>query len=174
MSVSRSHTGRATVLVAIALVASVLLGAKFGKGGKKTHLGVPPSQVVNIHTMSVPNDNSGGHEFFYDRVGSAPFLVPPKFSFVVTDIILEPEDLTETDDYFVIVNIGPGGSRTFDIRSLNQQQRHTSFAGGMVMPGGHTPTARNTTFSAKSCNVQILGYFVKGKALDEGESPVPE
>jgi len=173
MSIHQSP-GRATILIVLALIASVLIGAKFGKSGKKTHLGVPPSQIVNLHTQTLLNDNSGGNTFFYDRMGSSEFIVPPKYSFVVTDVILAPNDLSETDDYLVVVNIGPNGSRTFAVRSVNQRELHFAFTGGMVMPSGHTPTARNTTFSTNSCEIQLLGYFVKGKALDEGESPIPE
>jgi hypothetical protein len=167
------YPGRTTILIALALVASVLIGAKIGKGGKKTHLGVPPSQIVNLHTQTMLNDNSGGNVFYYNRLGSSQFIVPPKYSFVVTDVILEPNDLTETDDYLVVVSIGPMGSRTFQFQTLNQRQLHFAFTGGMVMPSGHTPSARNTTFSTNSCEIQLLGYFVRGKALDEGESPVP-
>lgn len=168
----RHRTG---AVVFVMLVALLLVAAKKGKGGKPTHLGVPPSQVVSVSTFSVPNNNSGGHTFFYDRNGAAPFAVPEGFSFVVTDLFIIPADLDPTNIYAVVVGLDNGEQRNHFQMALNPQGLHVALSGGLVIASG-TPTARNTTFSSTACDVKLLGYFVKGEALRGGESlfPVPE
>jgi hypothetical protein len=173
MKVGNVRVNRAGMVMAVVVAALVLVGASVGKGGKKTHFGVPPSLVVNISTESVPNNNAGGANFYYDRNTLAgPFTVPEGYSFVVTDIFIEPADLNAANDYLVVVGLNTGESRSMSIFALEPEQRHVAFSGAMIMSSG-TPTARNTTFSTTACDVRILGYFVKGEGLDGGESPFP-
>jgi hypothetical protein len=172
MKVGNVRVNRAGTVAAVVLAALVLVGASVGKGGKKTHFGVPPSQVVNISTFSVPNNNAGGAPFFYDRNSNSPFTVPEGFAFVVTDIFIEPADLSPANDYLVVVGLDDGESRSMSIFALEPQDRHVAFSGAMIMSSG-APTARNTTSSTTACDVRILGYFVKGEGLDGGESLFP-
>ncbi len=170
MAIARIVQGRGTVVLIAALAAAALLGAKFGKGGKKTHLGVRPSEIVSLESFTLPTDNTP-YPLYYDGIGISPFSVPQGYSFVVTDLFIQPNDFTATDDYFVVLNVGPGGSRRFMAETADLKQLHFALAGGLVMPSGHAPTVRNTSASSDYCVIQILGYFVKGEALGEGEAP---
>lgn len=160
------------ILVCLALAAALLAPAAALAAAKKTHLGVPSKQVVNLSTSQVPNDNSGGSLFRYDREGD-PFAVPPGYSFVVTDVLVHPANPANTTDvYLVVLNFG---SRLFEAKFIGSELRHYQFAGGMVINAGAVPDARNTTSSSAPVDVQLLGYFVKGEGLDGGEGlfPVP-
>ena len=42
------------------LLAVALAPGAASAGGKKTHLGVPVNQIVNLQTENIPNDNAGG------------------------------------------------------------------------------------------------------------------
>jgi hypothetical protein len=172
MNVGNYRVNRSGAVVVVLLAALLLVGASVGKGGKKMHLGVPPSLVVNISTESVPNNNALAN-FFYDRSTLAgPFTVPEGFSFVVTDVFIEPADLNAANDYAVVVGLNNNESRSLIIFALEPEQRHVAFSGAMIMSSG-TPTARNTNLSTTACNVRILGYFVKAEGLNGGESPFP-
>jgi hypothetical protein len=142
-------------------------------GSKRTHLAVAPNRVVNLRTYGIPNDNTGGHQFYYDRYDTSPFSVPEGYSFVVTDLFILPDvgTLTTSQQMFVAVSFGSG--RNFYAHYLSAEIRHFALAGGFVIAGGATPTARNITDSTHSCDVQMLGYFVKAEALADGESPFP-
>ena len=112
---------------------------------------MPVNQVVNLRTQDIPNDNVGGALFRYDREG-APFAVPEGFSFVVTDILIHPEDLPNTTSvYLVVVNLG---GRFFQASLVGSETRHYELAAGMVIKGGTVPEAKNTTFSSNPCEVR--------------------
>jgi hypothetical protein len=155
--------GLATLPVAVPVSA--------GAGGK-THVGVKANQVVSLSTSLIPNDNSQGHPFRYDR-GPVPFAVPAGFAFVVTDIVVEPNagTLSAADRIFVLID---AGDRFFSMDYLGGGTRHYPLAGGIVVPAGETLSGRNTTFSTHGVDVRILGYFVKGAGLPFGESPFGE
>ena len=55
-----------------------------------THLNVPVKNMVNLVTMQLPKDNSS-NPFYYDRQGTAPFSVPKRCAFVITDVFVNPE-----------------------------------------------------------------------------------
>jgi hypothetical protein len=157
-------------LLGFAVAALVLVPGAARAGAKKTHLGVPVKQIVNLRTENIPNDNAGGALFRYDREGD-PFAVPPGFSFVVTDIFVDPVSPPNTTDaYLVVVNLG---GRLFDAKFIGAETRHFPLAGGMVIPAAAIPDARNTTFSSGACEVQLLGYFVKGEGLAGGQALFP-
>ena len=50
-----------------------------------THLNVPVKHLVNLVTMQLPKDNSS-NPFYYDRQATAPFSVPKRCAFVITDV----------------------------------------------------------------------------------------
>jgi len=164
-------TALALLLAALVLPQPVAAGSS---GSKKTHLGVAPNRVVNLRTYTIPNDNSGGALFYYDREIQRPFSVPEGYSFVVTDVFILPDvgTLAANQQMFVYLSLGAG--RDFGAHYASAEIRHFALAGGLVIPGGTTPTARNITDSTHACDVQMLGYFVKGAALAGGESPFPE
>lgn len=64
-------------------------------------------------------------------------------------------------------------ARALIFRYAPAEDRHFALAGGLVIPGGIAPVARNTTNSSAPCDVQMLGYFVKAPGLAHGESPFP-
>ena len=166
----RLAAATARVLLGLILVAAAFAPSAARAGGKKTHLGVPVNQIVNIRTEQIANDNAGGALFRYDREGD-PFVIPDDFSFVVTDILVEPTTgINTTDPYLVVVNLG---GRLFQARFVGAQTQHYELGGAMVMPGGAVPEARNTTSSTGPCEVQILGYFIKGRGLNGGEALFP-
>ena len=159
-------------------VFAVLLGAlvllvtmSASAGGKKTHVGGSSSQILNLVTSVLPNDNSGGHTFQNDYSGPS-FSVPEKYSFVVTDISVLPEgSFAPTDNYLVVINIDNAGSRLFIARFTGGGGFYQSLTTGLVMPSGTTPTARNTTSSSNTVSVQLRGYYVKGDGIPSNTSP---
>jgi hypothetical protein len=100
---------RAALLTILAIVAAILLAAS-PMPGKTTHLGVASNVLVNLQTHQMPNNNTGGHPFYYDR-SSQPFgPIPDNTSFVVTDIIIHPSSSDPSASYFVIsANTTPTG-----------------------------------------------------------------
>jgi hypothetical protein len=137
---------------------------------KKTHLNVKVNELVSLETFVVPNDNSGDSLFYYDRQSSSPFTIPTGYSFVVTDIIMDPETVGVDDNKFYLVLVETDITvRKFTARFKGTDTRHYTLTGGLVFPEEYEPTARNTTFSSTGINVQILGYFVKGKGLNPGQ-----
>ena len=141
-----------------------------------THLGVQINQIVNLVTMQLPKDNRP-YPFYYDRQPNALFSIPAGFSFVITDIIINPEVTSFSSGQFYLVVITIAGSRSFTVR-CDGQTGHYPLTGGLVIPDptGHPMpaegcvTARNTTFSTGPIEVQLLGYFVRESlALGTGQ-----
>lgn len=157
------------LLVLGTVLAAPAIGSGNNKKGKKTHLGVPASDIVNVETFQVPNNNTGGNQFFYDRQ-STPFTVPVGFSFVITDIFVEPTGTTVNDSKYYLVVVDLGG-RNFVAQFSGSATHHTAFRGGMIIPGGGVTTARNTTSSTTPVGVRMQGYFVAGNAPAPGTSP---
>ena len=131
-----------------------------------THLSVPIDQIVNIVTMQLPNNNKP-QPFYYDRQSAAPFNIPAGFSFIITDVIVNPEVTGFASQQFFLVVITIDGGRSITIR-CEGRTTHYPFAGGLVAPDPNLPSpgskginARNTTFSTGPAEVQLLGYFVK-------------
>ena len=117
-----------------------------GKPAKKAEFAADVNALANLQTFQVPNDNSGGHAFYYDRQFSAPFgTVPEKLAFVVTDVFIHVSSFNPNNVYLVV--IGFGGSRSFTASFTGRTTQHYALSGGWVIPGGHAPSARNTTFS---------------------------
>lgn len=168
-----SRSSRTPWMLFLVVLGAVLAGPAVGSGnhkkGKKTHLGVPARDIVNIETYQVPNNNSGGSGFFYDRQ-STPFTVPPGFSFVVTDIFVEPTGTTVNDSKYYLVVIDLGG-RSFTAQFGGSATHHVALRSGMVIPGGAVTTARNTTSSTTPVGVRMQGYFVEGSVPAPGSSP---
>ncbi len=127
-----------------------------------THLGVSIDKLVNIVTMVLKNDNNS-QPFYYDRQQTAPFKIPENFSFVITDIIVNPEITSFSASQFFLAVITIDGARSFTIR-CDGHTAHYPLTGGLVMPDPSVMGeihARNTTYSTGSIEVQLLGYFVK-------------
>jgi hypothetical protein len=148
---------------------ATLAATSAAAGGKKTHVGVPPRQILNLESDSLPNDNSGGHTLNYDSSGEV-FVVPQGFSFVATDVAIQvgTANPAPTDAYGVVMNFDNGGSRTYIARFFGEGF-YQHFATGYVMPPGTTPTARNGPESANTVTVQIQGYLVKAAGLAANE-----
>ena len=131
-----------------------------------THLGVPVDHIANLVTMQLPKDNTA-YPFYFDRQPTALFTIPPGFSFVVTDILVDAEVTSFSATQFFLVVVTVDGGRSIEIR-CNGHGAHLRLAGGLVIPDPGTPspgnkglTARNTTFSTGPAQAQVLGYFVK-------------
>jgi hypothetical protein len=143
-----------------------------------THLNVHQKKMVYLSSFTIRNDNTGGHLFYYDRQFDAPFSVPKGWSFVVTDVTVAASPvagpLPDPNRYILaVVNFTNNGERTFQASLLTDNTMHTAFTGAYVIPAGHTPTFRNTTFSTSYAEAKLLGYFVPGDALGPGEPAFP-
>jgi len=128
------------------------------------NIGPSIESIVNLVTMQVPKDNSE-QLFYFDRM--APFNVPSGYSFVITDVFVNPEITAFAPNQFYLVVITADGGRSITVRS-DGQTRHLALATGLVVPAPETPSpgskglsVRNTTFSAGPVEVQLLGYFVR-------------
>lgn len=122
--------------------------------------------IANLVTMQVPKNNAA-QPFYFDRQNTAPFRVPPGYSFVITDVFVNPEVTSFGPNQFYLVVITADGGRSITIRS-DGRTRHVALATGLVVPEPSTPSpgskgleVRNTTFSAGPVEVQALGYFVR-------------
>jgi hypothetical protein len=140
-----------------------------------THLRVHPKSIVNAASLAIPPDNTPGHRFYYDRQGGALFFVPDGWCFIVTDITVAAAPMQppmpDPDRYILAtVCFTNGGERHFNASVLHDVTAHYQLGGAFVIPGGHTPEFRNTTFSTSHAEARLLGYFLKGDALLPGES----
>ena len=131
-----------------------------------THLDVRIDEIVNIVTMQLARDNTA-RPFYFDRDGNAPFKVPDNYSFLITDVIVNPEVSNFQAGQFFLVVITIDGGRSVTVRSEGRTT-HLPLQSGLVVPGPKVPSpgskgidARNTTFSTGPAEVQLLGYFVK-------------
>jgi hypothetical protein len=131
-----------------------------------TQSGPSVETIVNLVTMQLPNNNAA-QPFYFDRQATAPFKVPAHYSFVITDVFVNPEVTNFAPNQFYLVVITADGGRSVTIRS-DGRTRHVALASGLVVPEPSTPSpgskgldVRNTTFSTGPVEVQLLGYFVR-------------
>ena len=130
--------------------------------------------MVELSSMTIAPNNNTGNKFFYDRVASSPFQVPKGWSFVVTDIILYASPVAgpiPDPNRFVLVFVGftNGEERSFQAAIRGDETKHFPLSGALVIPAGHEPTFRNTTFSNSHAEAKLLGYFVHSPGLAPGE-----
>jgi hypothetical protein len=149
--------------------------ATIGKMCDCTHLRVHQKAIVNVASMAIAPDNTAGHRFYYDRQAASVFSVPHGWSFIVTDIMVAAAPtqapIPSADRYILAtVNFTSGAERSFQASVLSDATAHYQFGGAYVIPGGHTPEFRNTMFSTSHAEARLLGYFIKGDALQPGES----
>jgi len=116
--------------------------------------------------MQLPNNNAAQH-FYFDRQSTAPFKVPPGYSFVITDVLVNPEVTSFVTSQFYLVVVTVDGGRSVTVRS-DGRTAHLALSTGLVVPEPSTPSpgskgldVRNTTFSSGPVEVQLLGYFVR-------------
>jgi hypothetical protein len=167
----------AAVLVAVLGLTGSRAALANGTFAARTHLGVPVHQVLNLSTDCLePAD--AARPFFYDGNVDAPFVVPPGYSFVLTDLVLDicygstPSNEQKT----LAVLVLDGESRFFLVRFLAPATRHLSFTAGLVVPagavfGGRYPLAGENGAGLR-LRFQVLGYLVRGNALRGGQ-PFP-
>jgi hypothetical protein len=122
--------------------------------------------MVNLVTMQLANNNTA-QPFYFDRQPTAQFKVPPGYSFVITDVFVNPEVTTFAAGQFYLVVVTVDGGRSITVRS-DGLTAHLALATGLVVPEPNTPSlgakgleVRNTTFSTGPVEVQLLGYFVR-------------
>jgi hypothetical protein len=138
-----------------------------------THTNVLPNRMVALSSMTVSPDNSLGHLFFYDRNENSPFLVPRGWSFVVTDIIIFPATTGQIPNpnrfVLAVVSFTNGSDRVFEVAVTGDQTVQYGLTGAYVIPAGHAPQFRNTTFSNSTAEAKLLGYFVQAVGLNPGQ-----
>jgi hypothetical protein len=139
-----------------------------------THLNVLPNKIVNLQSFTIAPDNSLGNKFFYDRQADAPFVVPKGWSFIVTDIIVFASPLSgpipdPNRFVFAVVSFTNGSERNFQASVFGDESKHFGLTSAIVIPPGHEPQFRNTTFSNSYAEAQLLGYFAEGSGLGPGE-----
>jgi hypothetical protein len=173
----------ASALASLVLFVPASMGDEKSDGRQErseTHLNVPSKQIVHLSTHCVRNDNRADNGYYYDGNPDAPFApkgVPKGYSFVITDIVIQPFCNTtpnKNDSYFVVIAMG-GGARQFQALNFEGGTKHYALAGGLVVPEGYSISARNhDTSTATQVIVELFGYFVKGKGLDLGVPFTPE
>ena len=159
---------RTALLTILAIVAAILLAGSV-KPGKTTHLGVASNVLVSLQTTGVPNDDTSGHQFYYDGFAGAPFgPIPDNTSFVVTDIVIHPWSTLEDALFLILIDFE---GRSFQAKHWGAGTKHYPLSGGIVIPANATPTCRNTLFSDANADVELIGYFTKGAGLAFAQSP---
>lgn len=137
-----------------------------------THLNVNVREIVSLESFCISPDNGINNKFYYDRQHSRPFAIPEGYSFVVTDIIAHPACYIgqgNSNDFYLALVEGPAAVRSFTIKLRGDAVKHYALNGGITYTSGNEPRPRNTSFSANRMEIQVLGYFVIGNALDPGE-----
>jgi len=131
-----------------------------------TQVTVSVETIANLVTMQLANNNTA-QPFYFDRQATAPFAVPPGYSFVITDVIVNPELTSFAAGQFYLVVVTADGGRSITVQS-DGHMTHLALASGLVVPAPSTPSpgakglsARNTTFSTGPVEIQLLGYFVR-------------
>jgi hypothetical protein len=131
-----------------------------------TQVNISVEATANLVTMQLPNNNAA-QPFYFDRQVGAPFAVPAGYSFVITDVFVNPEVTSFAAGQFYLVVVTVDGGRSITVRS-DGHTRHLDLASGLVVPEPSTPSpgakglsVRNTTFSSGPVEVQLLGYFVR-------------
>jgi hypothetical protein len=143
-----------------------------------THLQVQPRKIVFLSSFTIAPNNQVGNRFFYDRHAEAEFSVPDGWSFLVTDIIVYASPvqgpLPDPNRYILaVIDFTNGGDRSFTAAVLTDATRHFPLTSAFVIPGGHAPAFRNTTFSTSHAEANLLGYFVQDDGLGPGEPFFP-
>jgi len=122
--------------------------------------------IANLLTMQLTNNNTA-QPFYFDRQPGAPFKVPKGYSFVITDVIVNPQVTSLAAGQFFLVVVTVDGGRSITVQS-DGHMTHLALASGLVVPEPSTPSpgakgldARNTTFSTGPVEVQLLDYFVR-------------
>ena len=122
--------------------------------------------IANLLTMQLTNNNTA-QPFYFDRQATAPFAVPPGYSFVITDVIINPQVTSFAAGQFFLVVVTADGGRSITVQS-DGHMTHLALASGLVVPAPSTPSpgakglsGRNTTFSTGPVEIQLLGYFVR-------------
>lgn len=180
---NRSHTSCALMFAALVLAPGVvfsqatpedLVGVnKDRKQDDVTHLNVPVNKLVSVESFCILNDNSLTQRFYFDRQLSAPLSIPKGYSFVVTDIIVDPDCAgsvvaNPAAPTLAIVE-GPLAVRHFGAKFFGKDIKHYALTGGIAYSSTNVPRPRNTTFSETRVEIQLLGYFVRGAAPEPGE-----
>jgi hypothetical protein len=140
-----------------------------------THLNVHQRKIVHLATHTIQNNNIGAHPFYYDSSATV-FSVPKGWSFLVTDIFLFSSPvqgpIPDPDRFILgVINFSNFGDRIFEGAVLTDATGHFPLSGAYVIPAGHAPTFRNTSFSTSYAKARLLGYFVAGNGLQPGEVP---
>src|ERR1700747_392258 len=94
--------------------------------------------ITNVVTMQVPKDNTA-QPFYFDRQVGSPFAVPAGYSFVITDVFVNPEVTSFAAGQFYLVVITADGGRSITIRS-DGHTAHLALASGVVVPEPNTPS----------------------------------
>lgn len=131
-----------------------------------SQIAISVETIANLVTMQLANSNTS-QPFYFDRQPGAPFKVPAGYSFVITDVIVNPQVTSFAAGQFFLVVLTVDGGRSITVQS-DGHMTHLALASGLVVPAPstHSPgskglEARNTTFSTGPVEVQALGYFVR-------------
>jgi len=135
-----------------------------------THLAVPPKWMANLETAQLPNDNTDS-PFYFDREFNSPFSIVAGYSFIITDIIVNPDVINFAPGQFFLLVITIDGGRCITIRSAGNSV-HIPLTAGLVVPGPGVRSpgtkglnARNTTFSSGAAGIQVMGYFISTETV---------
>ena len=143
-----------------------------------THLGVQVQEIASLTSNCMPPNDELEKQFLYSG-GTQHFNIPPGYSFVVTDVLLFPScaNTARSDAIFSVTLKEPGtreASERFNFRVRGTEaMRHFPLAGGMAFSSGSTPQPTGLSRNPSYLEIQLLGYFVKGRALNSGESHFP-
>lgn len=152
-----SHTVR-SLLVLAALLALVPANAR---AGGKSHVGVPPGQILNLRGGAL---NNGVAMPLKVDVGGPNFTVPTGYVFVATDVQIQSNTLDPSQVFLVFVNFDNAQQRYLYAPFIGPAYAE-SFTTGFVAPAGTTPTIVNMAGSDASVIVGVQGYLIKATAL---------
>lgn len=94
--------------------------------------------IANLLTMQLANNNTA-QPFYFDRQPGAPFKVPKGYSFVITDVIVNPQVTSFAAGQFFLVVVTADGGRSITVQS-DGHMTHLALASGLVVPEPSTPS----------------------------------
>jgi hypothetical protein len=134
----------------------------------KTHLGVHPSAMLALGAAVGVGDTTNLQVIG----GGADFTVPSGKVFILTDIIISPQEFPPSGDYLIQVLPSAGSTFTTALSVTSSAANPSSFqvnlTGGMVFLAGSKVRVFLNAGSGTSVNVSAFGYLVKKQDSNYG------
>jgi hypothetical protein len=155
---------------AVAFSVLLTLAAAPGWAGGKSHIAVPPAQILNLRGGAAANNTPTPLEL---DLGGPNFTVPAGYVFVATDVQVHRSSgvLDGNQQFLVYLNFDDAGQRYLFVHFTGANPYTASLTTGFVAPAGATPTVVNLSGSDGGVIIGVQGYLLKATALPANTAP---